>query len=198
MIFVSDSKGELIDNAELSIIEDNPYDSIRILKSFGEDQYNKLVEYKRDDNMKAYAIVPEIHKNGKATCGEGVSGEGVSYPAHVVEFAHQTSGKQFSICENTWGDNLNIISNDLRVILQSSYFLLEEVPLADTIQVFFNDYELPNDVNVGWYYNPETISIYIGADFDYYKYANENGENNYKILYHPLNPGLFYKRNPAK
>ncbi len=163
---------------------------------YGLNQFNRLIDYKGDSNIRAYGVIPREPKES-SSCGEATYGvDKVNTPVHVYNFIEKTSGKYFSICDGSnWGKDLTVISEDLKEILKIQNFFLEEVPLISTIKVFYNNNEIPNDLDKGWYYDPETISIKTGVHFTTNEFiGNKDNLEGFRIEYHPLNPQLYFMR----
>ena len=184
IIFVSDTVGGELISAYETVENEDKVNKEFILR--GRGQLQKIINRKKKDNIKIYAIVPEKDD----TCGEGLEYNWA--PVHVQSLALETKGKVFSICEKDWGKKLNIISNDLIQFVRQKEIFLDEVPLLSTIEVYFNNKKIPQSIKRGWYYDPEKVAIYISDGFNIYDYLQQDGDNSYIIKYHPLNLEVLY------
>ena len=188
LFFISDSVGEDDTNYVLSAGRTNHSEAS---EAFSEDQLKSLQSvtgHSGTKNIRSYAVVLDESQGDR--CGEGEDSL-FPYPYHLYAFIRKTGGLKISICDNTWGRKLSNVFDDLKKILHSRVLLyLNEVPRLDTIQVIINNKEVPHDNQKGWYFNPHTLSIDTGLNFNFLSYADEEKAHlNYDIIvkYHPLN-----------
>ena len=195
IIFVSDAVGELVASTQFDSDSDSKNTILRLGSDYAVDKLEKIVRFKTNNNIKAYGVVPRTPLANEGSCGEATAADLVGFPVHVYTFIEETGGRYFPVCKNdNWGQDLTVVSDDLKSFLNTPKFLLDEVPLVETIKVFYNDYQLLNDVSGGWYYNPETVSVHIGKGFEYHKYDVKGKDGEYIIKYNPFNPAILYNR----
>lgn len=152
---------------------------------------NGVVEKNNTQRIYSYAVVPD--EGVKDTCGESDKSS-YSYPKHMYSFIENTNGFRISICDELWGKKLVGLFDDLAGSFRTGTVFLNEVPKLDTVEIFFNNKKVPQDIKKGWSFNPENLSIKIGPNFDFRSYLSEgdqlNEETNFKIKYNPFNIDL--------
>ena len=137
-------------------------------------------------HIRSYAAVLDNRKGDKCG-GDGGGGSPEKYPFHLYKFIEKTGGLRISICESNWGLRLVNVFDDLNEQLYINILYLDEVPELETMEVFLNGKKVPKDINKGWSFNPEQLSITIGFDFKYAPYLSENLKNEFTVKYNPIN-----------
>jgi hypothetical protein len=74
-----------------------------------------------------------------------------------MQLAQQTNGVLGSVCDASYANSLNAISNQIAVL--STQFYLQRTPDPTTIIVQVNGVNIPQDPNNGWSYDPVANSI---------------------------------------
>jgi hypothetical protein len=74
-----------------------------------------------------------------------------------MQLAQQTNGVLGSVCDVSYANSLNAISNQIAVL--STQFYLQGSPDPTTIVVVVNGVTVPQDPNNGWSYDPVANSI---------------------------------------
>lgn len=70
-----------------------------------------------------------------------------------------------SLCDAQFGSKLMSFSNDIIKYLTGTIYL-DQLPLVETIRVFFGNIEIPSDVRRGWYYDPAQNAIVLGEHIE--------------------------------
>ena len=140
-------------------------------------------------NVKTYGVVLDYERSDR--CGGELGGQKPNqYPFHFYEFVRQTEGLIVSLCDSNWGQQLEEVYKDFFSAFPDSSFVLDKVPQLDSIEVFLNGIEVPNDVHSGWTLNLEKLSIDLGPNLNlsyYQKNKKEAEDNKLLVRYHPLN-----------
>lgn len=159
---------------------------------YAQEKLKKLQTVVSRENIRIYSVVPDKRK-GQHERREGCSIEG-GFPEHLYSLLDLVGGQINSVCNPLWGQELVHVFDELKVALPSDSIFLDEVPDPKTIEVFFNDTKLPQDVRSGWYFDPESISIHIGKEILVENLEERRGnaklDNEYIIRYNPINEGL--------
>jgi len=201
IIFVSDAVGELAETKGYGYFPflkqvSNRSFLLNAGNIYGKNFFKSLVSYKQDHFIKSYGVIPRAPKQayGETNCGEIHAGSIITDPAHVASFIQETGGQRFSICDGErWGEHLTVIAQELRKSLKIQDFIIPELPITDSIKVFYNDCEIPNHITQGWYYDPENVSISINSNLNLEESCSaldDKEEDAYRIQYHPLNPRM--------
>lgn len=116
-----------------------------------------MVNFKGGDPKKlaAYAVLanPKI-----PTC----EGEGVE-PTLIRDFIRLIGGKEFSLCDPKFGQNLAGIANDILDKIEM-VIRLKQRPVVSTIVVKFGTQIIPNAPGTGWVYDPQRNALILGKD----------------------------------
>ena len=141
------------------------------------------------ENIRSYAVI--VSEEKKDNCGED---GGNIYPLHAYSFIKLTKGLRISICDTAWGQQLTDVADDFLEILPTRALYLKEIPKEGTIEVFFNNIKVDEDINTGWSLDKEKQVINLGSQFDfsYYK-SNSNKEDEIIVRYHPMNLNILQK-----
>lgn len=123
---------------------------------------NQLVAFKGSPSkVLVYgAIVPTGVPNAECTRDQPDE-----EPSEIEELIRRTNGQYFSLCDSDFGGLLANSARDLMAKV-GTRLLLGEWPGPNTIRVFFQGSEVPNDPVNGWSYDPVSNSIQIGPNFD--------------------------------
>lgn len=125
------------------------------------DFINQLIAIKGGDSEKVipFAVVIENPTN---RCSFD---PGVDEAERIIDFVRRMNGKYFDLCGNNFGTDLAELGDELvrrvRVAIP-----LSRRPKIGTIRVFNRNNEIPKDERKGWSFNPETVSIVIGPEYD--------------------------------
>lgn len=119
--------------------------------------YNGLVSFKSGDPKKlvSYAVLAD-----PTNC----AGEGMQ-PNLIRDFLRLTNGKEFSLCDPKFGQNLASIANDILDKIEM-IIRLRQRPVVSTITVKFGTQTIPNDPAIGWVYDPQRNAIIISKDLE--------------------------------
>ncbi len=119
--------------------------------------FSSLVSFKNGDPKKlvSYAVLADPNN---------CEGEGVQ-PTLIREFLRLTNGKEFSLCDPKFGQNLASIANDILDKIEM-VIRLRQRPVVSTITVQFGTQTIPNDPAVGWVYDPIRNVIIISKDLE--------------------------------
>lgn len=119
--------------------------------------FSSLVSFKNGDPKKlvSYAVLADPNN---------CDGEGMD-PLLIREFLRLTGGKEFSLCDPKFGQNLASIANDILDKIEM-VIRLRQRPVVSTITVKFGTQIIPNDPKVGWVYDPQRNAIVISKDLE--------------------------------
>lgn len=196
LLFLSDAWGG--DDLGFKIAISNAGSSSRDLSRVGGIYSENMLELldsvmENRRNIRAYASIAP-YSSGQKNSGacvlgaEGVGAEYFQYPFHIYSLIEKTKGLWVSICDPLWGKNLAGIFDNLQSILRAKELYLDEIPDLNTLQVFLNGKLVPRDVQKGWFFNPESLSISVSREFDFLPYISSNKLNfEFKIKYNPIN-----------
>ena len=195
VVFISDATGVSLLNL-LSKEEGVTSNIEALVESNVNVVINQLHKLKGNKFFKGYGVIPtslnDCHDYEEKT---PLYESGDKLPLHVHDFIQKTGGKMFPLCDSNWGRNLQIMSEDLKSSLVQKTFALKHIPLLDFLKVFYNGHSIPNDIQTGWYYDPETFSVVLGDDFNVLEYYNnaEEAQNHLTIEYIPFNERVLLK-----
>lgn len=117
--------------------------------------YNFLLSLKK----KAAKIITFAALIKKPSCrGELPSSQITLLPT----FIRFTNGVTVDLCS---GYSRSLIELAEKVVRQALVFKLKEVPIYESIYLSYGTMQIPRDVDKGWSYNPETVSIRISPNF---------------------------------
>ena len=190
VIFISDAEGDGY-SALLKERKIQNYDTESVISAkYANDFYNEITSYKQSSKFsRFYGVIPVSIKED---CDGQHSYEAQVFPPHhVLHLIKKTQGKFFPICDTEWGSHMDIISEDLDSFLQKNHFLLERIPKLDTVEVFYDGVKVENNVETGWYYNPETISINVNPNV--FNSNSKKSKFTLAIRYYPVNSELFFQ-----
>ena len=168
-------KNQISNSAD--VIANKNFDGLKALMGMGE-------------NIRSYAVI--LSEEEKDTCGEGSGGD--HYPFHVYSFIERTKGLRLSICDNSWGNQLANVSDDLLESLPTRALYLKDIPRIGTIEVFFNKKRVPKDLDKGWFLDIEKPIINFGPEFDasYYR-SDTKSDDEVVVKYQPVNLNILQK-----
>ena len=190
VIFISDASGdEYIYQLSKEGIDKYMNESA-VSSRIAERFYSNITSYKLSSKFtRFYGVIPV---SLEIDCGGLASYEATNYPPyHVLHLIKKTKGKFFPICDTEWGTHVDIISDDLDSFLKKKYFLLERIPKLSTLEVFYGGIKIESDIETGWYYNPENISITINSNI--FKDHPKKSKVKLIIKYHPINSEVFFQ-----
>lgn len=93
-------------------------------------------------------------------CLDAINNGAQKIGVRVGQMADATGGIKGNICGN-FANELDLISKSI-VELSSQFPLGDKKPIPETIKVFVNGAEVPNE---GWYYNESSNSIFFQGDY---------------------------------
>ena len=150
-----------------------------------------------EKNLRTYAVVHSAEASDACGKGEGSGATADNYPFHLYDFLEKTQGVRFSICDKNWGNHLHKVSDNFLSTFSLTELFLDEFPLIESLELYFNDEKIPYDFKEGWFFDLETLSIQIGSQFNWSKYVAITGkeldESHLRILYHPMNLQILQK-----
>ena len=123
-------------------------------------------ELKKDEAKKQgkemYSTFGVIAPTNEPTCKKDPSGD----PTAVEQFLYETRGKILSLCDTNYGDRLAEFGIDITRKALKKIIDLKHRPEHGTLKVMYGSQEIPQDDEIGWTYNPETVSVIINGGID--------------------------------
>lgn len=117
--------------------------------------YNFLLKIKQEAKkiISFSVLVNSLNCSGERTSGNIIK---------LKKFARISHGTVVDLCSR-YAEELIVLAKTL--VRQSLVFRLKEVPIYESIVVFYGNVIIPRNIKKGWSYNPETVSIRIASDF---------------------------------
>ena len=125
------------------------------------DAFDFLLKLKKGQKRQLHYIGTVIEQ-AKAGCSK--SGE--PRPTKIKELIdlHKDRGFQFDLCESDYGSDLARVAAELVRAVSTVY--LDQLPDVRTIKVTYGKHIIPNDLEKGWTYDPDTNSIFLSPNID--------------------------------
>lgn len=103
----------------------------------------------------------------------------------LQQFIYLSHGRSVNLCSNYAAE---LIEMAKKVVRQAFVFKLKEVPIYESILLFYGKTKIPRSVTEGWSYNPKTVSIRISPNF-FKNRPNQNIIKKIQLSYKRARPG---------
>ncbi len=133
-----------------------PEQVAEFLRDLKEDEAEK----QRKEMFSTFGVISP----SSSDCKKDPSGN----PTAIEKFLSETRGQVLSLCDANYGDRLAEFGIDITEKAVKKVIDLKHRPEFGTLKVTYGSQEIPQDDNIGWTYDPNTVSVIIngGVDLD--------------------------------
>ena len=89
---------------------------------------------------------------------------GELHPEKILAFMEEFEGTSFALCDNNYGTELVKIAKE--VVRKNSTIKLKQVPVVETLELYYGSQLIPEGEDIGWTYNPKNNEIYLAPGIE--------------------------------